>query len=52
MNFILSDVTAKDGSRFVISLSERKMLGSTEKIKRELMVYDECSTVLIIKRQK
>ena len=36
MNFILSHVIAKDGSRFVIVLSERKMLGSTEKIKREL----------------
>ena len=46
----------KDGSRFVIALSERKMLGfylkDKERIEFYRVVYDECRTVLIIKRQK
>ena len=55
VNFILSHVIARDGSRFVIPLSERKLLGfywkDKERIEFYRMVYDECSTVLIIKRQ-
>ena len=56
ISFSRSRVIAKDGSRFVIPLSERKILGfywrDEEKIEFNRMVYGECSTVLIIKRQK
>ena len=56
VNFILSHAIAKDGSRIVIPLSERKMFSfywkDKERIEFYKMVYDECSTVRIIKRQK